>query len=99
MKKTSGQRYAPTGNREATREKTLQSVDVMIKPHHTMKEDLLEEYNAMYYFSKSILIFSQNRNGVHHAGTLSYKVKKTKMFAEKLVNKAMQDSQGHQKAR
>eukprot|EP00957_Ditylum_brightwellii_P108096 8246712-Ditylum_brightwellii.AAC.1 len=67
MKKTPGQRYAPTMNIEATIEKTIQSVDVMIKLHHAIKEDSLEEYDEMYYFSKSILIFSRNKYGVHHA--------------------------------
>jgi hypothetical protein len=67
--KFSGQRFAPTVNKQASNKKIIQSVDTMAAVHHAFKT-MPKDRNQMHYFVKAINIFSNSACGVHHAGHL-----------------------------
>jgi len=70
MKETPGQRYAPTVNREASQDKIVSSVELIISMHHALSSVEENNWEESYLFSKAIAIFSKSPKGIHHAGEL-----------------------------
>eukprot|EP00957_Ditylum_brightwellii_P087378 6651021-Ditylum_brightwellii.AAC.1 len=60
------QRFAPTVNCDGSQEKVISSVQLMAQLHHALMSVQNFENNEMFYFSRSIAIMSNSKDGVYH---------------------------------